>query len=183
MTAGDPTWRDAPDEPPPLPDDRPGRQPTPFGPGGRPWAGARAPLAALLVAGGLALLPIMFSDRAPGLLDRVSRRIERSLPWWLRTRVDGHLPEPDLAVHLLVYGGLALLVGLVAWSWASFVRGQVAIFVASVALELLQPVFATERTVQLSDVVGNATGQIVGALLAVALVAVWRSAERRRTPG
>ena len=149
---------------------------TAFGPGGRPTGGLRPYLAGLLVVGGLLAVPIMLSDAAPGFFDRVTDTIEeRWLPdvWW-DTVKPAVVPDADVAMHLVFFGGLALVVGLLSWSWRTFVLGQAAVAALGFALELLQPVFTSSRNIQLHDVVANLLGQAVGLLAALGLIALLR---------
>jgi len=124
----------------------------------------------------------MFADRAPGLLSALSKDIERSLPDFFRFTLKPKLPnpEPDLAVHLAVFSTCAVLVGLVCWSWWTFLVGQLLLFGGGVAIEILQPVVSSSRDVQVSDVAANVTGQVIGILLALALIGAWSLWTSRR---
>lgn len=152
-------------------------RPTPFGPGGRPTSGLRPYLAGLLLVLGLLTVPIMLSDRAPDLFDRVTDTIEeRWFPdvWW--DDVKPVLPEADVAMHLVFFGGLALVVGLLAWSWRTFWWGQLGVLALGVLVELAQPVVTSSRNIQVHDAVSNVAGQLVGIAVALAAVGLvrWR---------
>lgn len=152
---------------------------TPFGPGGRPFGGARPYLLGVVVLGGLAAVPIMLSDRAPDLFDRLTDWIEESFfpdVWWDNKDL---VPPGDVAMHLVLFGGLALAVGLMCWSWRTFALGQAGVLVGGLMLELLQPVFTDSRNVEVHDVVSNVAGQVAGMLAALALIAL--QARRRRS--
>lgn len=157
---------------------------TAFGPGGRPTGGLRPYLAGLLLLGAVLAVPIMLSDRAPDFFDRVTDTIEeRWFPdvWW--DDIKPLVPEADVAMHVLFFGGLALVVGLLSWSWRTFALGQLGVLALGTGLELLQPVFTTSRNIQLHDVVSNVGGQVLGigvALLAVQVLRWRRGAEGRR---
>ena len=127
----------------------------------------------LFGVGVIALVPIMLSDRAPALLRWLSRNIEEELPQRLRARMIGQLPEPDVAIHLLVYGGLAVLVALLAWSWWTLVLGQLLLFGGGIVVELSQGALTMRRSVETSDMIGNAVGQVTGFVVAFALIGAW----------
>jgi hypothetical protein len=155
---------------------------TPFGPGGAPREGIRpwvAGVAALLV---VALIPLMFADRAPDLLRAMSKDIEHALPDFFRFTLKPKLPnpEPDLAVHLAVFSSAAVLVGLVCWSWRTFLVGQLLVLGGGVAIEILQPVVSSSREVQMSDIAANVSGQVIGIFLALAAIGAWAWWERHR---
>lgn len=154
---------------------RPRSGSSPLGPGGRPFRGWRVvPL--LLSLGALAAnAVILLSDRAPGLLRRLSARIDAGVSRAAgatgvdvpggRVRVSGS----DFDVHVLIWAVVALLIGLAMWSWTSLVLGSATLFASSVALELAQRRYSNSRTVQFDDIVANA----VGILAATCLVAVF----------
>lgn len=120
---------------------------------------------------------ILLSDRAPGFLSRVSRRIDTGVSRAAgATGIDVpggdlHVPRSDFDVHVVIWAVAALLVGLAMWSWASLLLGNGLVFVGSVGLELAQSAFTTSRTVQLHDLLGNALGVFTGTC-AVAVYAV-----------
>ena len=157
---------------------------TPLGPGGRPLRGLRV-IPTLLVVGSMAAnAAILLSDRAPGLLRRLSARIDaggsRAADVASRARIS---TDSDFAVHVLIWSVATVLVGLAAWSWGSLLLGSVAVFASSLALEAAQHFVTTTRAVQAADVTGNALGVAAG-LAAVSLFAVlWRAfgVSRRRS--
>jgi hypothetical protein len=153
---------------------------SPLGPGGRPFRGWRA-LPFLLAVGALgANALILLSDRAPGLLSRIARRIDVGVARAAGaagvdvSRGDVPVPRSDFDVHVLIWGVAALLAGLAAWSWASLFLAEGAVFLASVALEAAQDVYSTSRSVQLSDLMGNAVGVLAGTGAVVAFALLWR---------
>ena len=154
---------------------------TAFGPGGRPTGGLRPYLAAVLAVAGLLAVPIMLSDQAPDFFDRVTDGIENSLPdiWW--DDVKPLVPAGDVVMHLVFFGGLALVVGLLAWSWRSFVLGQVGVLSLGILLELAQPLVTSSRNIEVHDIASNLLGQAVG--VAVALGCIQALSWRRRADG
>ena len=155
-------------------------RPPPLGPGGRPFRGWRAlPLLLSLVAGAVNTV-ILLSDRAPGLLRRLSARIDAGVSRAAgATGVDVPgtsvgVPRSDFDVHVLLWGVAALLVGLAAWSWFTLLLGSSAVFGTSVVLELAQERFTRLRTVQLHDVMGNAVGVVAGTCAVAAFALGWR---------
>jgi hypothetical protein len=155
---------------------------TPFGPGGHPTGGVRPYLLALLVLGGVVSVPLMLSDRAPDLFDRVTDAIEENVfpdLWW---EVKTIVPAGDVAMHVLFFAGLALVAGLLSWSWRTFVLGQVGVLAAGMALEVMQPVFTSSRNIQLHDVASNVGGQLAGMVAALGLIALVRRRRRSVAP-
>ncbi len=131
----------------------------------------------LLLLGSLAAnAAILLSDRAPGLLRRVSDRIDAGGSRAADVASRAHIStESDFAVHVLIWGLAAVLVGLAAWSWGSMLLGGALVFASSVVLEAAQRTLTTTRTVQADDVVGNALGVILGLAAVTAFALVWRA--------
>lgn len=159
---------------------------SPLGPGGRPFRGWRiVPL--LLALGALAAnAVVLLSDRAPGLLSRLSRRIDVAASRAADaagidvTRGDVPVPQSDFDVHVLIWAVAALLVGLATWSWVSLFLANGAVFVASIALELAQDVYSSSRAVQLSDLFANAVGILAGTAVVAVFGLLWRVTHPRR---
>ncbi|MDQ3898043.1 MAG: hypothetical protein M3326_12530 [Actinomycetota bacterium] len=130
---------------------------------------------------------LLLSDRAPGLLSRISRRIDAGVDRAANAAGvdvpggDVRVPQSDFGVHVVLWAVAALLVGLAMWSWLSLLLADGMVFATSVALELSQAVFTRSRNVQLSDVAGNATGILAGTLVVVAFALVWRATHPRPT--
>lgn len=152
----------------------------PLGPGGRPFRGWRVVPLLLSLAAFAANAVILLSDRAPGLLSRLSSRIDAGVHQAAGAAgvdVPGRslsVPQSDFDVHVVIWTVAALLVGLAMWSWASLVMGSAAVLVASVGLELAQPVFTASRTVQFGDLMGNVVGVATGTCAVTAFALVWR---------
>ncbi len=145
---------------------------TPLGPGGRPLRGLRA-IPTLLVLGSVAAnAAILLSDRAPGLLRRLSVKIDAGGSKAAGVASRAHISTDDFAIHVLIWGIAAVLVGLAAWSWGSMLFGGAAVLASSVGLEAGQRFFSTTRTVQAADVTANALGVAAG-LGAVAVLALF----------
>jgi hypothetical protein len=123
---------------------------------------------------------LLLSDRAPGLLRRISSRIDAGV-----SRAAGaagvdvsgrdvRVPRSDFDVHVLIWAVAALLVGLAAWSWLSLAIASATVFTASVALELAQRTYSNSRRVQFDDVVANGVGVVAGACLVAAFALAWK---------
>jgi hypothetical protein len=157
---------------------------TPLGPGGRPFRGWRVlPLLLSLGALGLNAL-ILLSDRAPGLFRRLSARIDAGVQRAAGAAgvdVPGsavRVPKSDFDVHVLIWGVAALLLGLAAWSWLSLFMASSTLFATSVVLEMAQGAYSRTRSVQFSDIVGNAVGVMVGTALVAAFSVAWMVSRR-----
>jgi hypothetical protein len=153
---------------------------TPFGPGGSPREGIRPWFAGLGVLGALALVPLVFADRVPGMLDRTSDSIENTFGDWYWDVIKPFFPRPDTAMHLLIFASAAMLVGLLCWSWRTFVIGQVVVLVVGLVVEVLQPTLTSSRNFQTHDIVSNLAGQAIGIASALAVIYGWAAWERRR---
>ena len=163
---------------------------TPLGPGGRPFRGLRV-LALLLSLGGLAAnAVILLSDRAPGLLRRVARRIDVEVDRAAGAAgvdVPGSagVPQSDFDVHAVMWCVAAVLVGLATWSWLSLFMAGSTVLASSVVLEMAQGAYSRTRSVQFSDVVGNTLGVMVGTGFVAAFSLAWMAGARlfrRRQP-
>ena len=152
----------------------------PLGPGGRPFRGWRVVPILLSLAAFAGNAVILLSDRAPGLLSRLSSRIDAGVHQAAGAAgvdVPGgsvRVPQSDFDVHVVIWTVAALLVGLAMWSWASLVTGSALVLATSVALELAQPVFTRSRTVQLGDLMGNLLGVVTGTCAVAAFALAWR---------
>ena len=157
---------------------------SPLGPGGRPFRGWRV-VPVLLSLGGFGVnLLVLLSDRAPGLLGRISARIDAGV-----SRAAGatgleapggdvRVPRSDFDLHVALWAVVAVLVGLASWSWLSLLVANTLVFSASLALELSQPFFTASRTVQREDLLGNAVGVLLGTGAAVGFALLWRIENR-----
>ena len=157
---------------------------TPLGPGGRPFRGLRVLPLLLSLAALAANAVILLSDRAPGLFRRLSARIDAEVQ-----RAAGaagvdvpdrglRAPQSDFDIHVLIWGVAALLVGLAAWSWLSLFMASSTLFASSVVLEMAQGAYSRTRSVQFSDIVGNALGVTVGTGLVAAFALTWMMGAR-----
>lgn len=162
--------------------DRPESEPilTPLGPGGRPFARWRAPLALLSVAVLVAVVTLMLSARAPGVVgevtERLSDRIRAEAPdagTRARQTLDRTgIEEKDTLAHIGLWGAATILVGLTMWSWRSLVVAVVVLAVGSTALELVQEMVTPSRISEWRDVGANLVGIGVGVAVVVALNSV-----------
>ncbi len=160
------------------------RRQSPLGPGGRPFRGWRI-VPVLLAALAFAVnAVVLLSDRAPGLLRRVSRRIDAGVDRAANaTGIDvpggsAQVPRSDFDVHVAIWAIAALLVGLAMWSWLSLLVGNGLVFGVSVALELAQAGYTRSRAVQLGDVAANAVGVVAGTLAVAAFAVALRLIRR-----
>ncbi|HVF14205.1 MAG TPA: hypothetical protein VM942_06365 [Acidimicrobiales bacterium] len=151
------------------------RRLTPLGPGGRPFARWR-PAAALLGAGATLVAAVLLtSDRAPGLLRRLSSRIDsgssRAAQLASETR-----PQSDFEIHILVWAGVTVLVGLAMWSSRSLLVSAMTVLATSVMAERAQLLLTSSREMQLGDVVANTIGVLTGLGLVsgLAILMGWR---------
>ena len=87
---------------------------------------------------------------------------------------DVPIPRSDFDVHVAIWAVAALLVGLAMWSWLSLFVVSGCLFAGSVALELAQAGYSRSRTVELSDLAGNAVGVLSGGVAVAAFAALWR---------
>lgn len=121
----------------------------------------------------------MLSDRAPGLTKqifgdfavRLSDRLNRSEQ--LGTLTEGRNPGNDAIVHIGVWAVATVLVGLALWRWSALAIAAVAIFAASIFIEVGQGRYTSSRAVELSDVAANGTGVALGSLAAAACYVAW----------
>ncbi len=158
----------------------------PLGPGGRPFRGWRVvPL--LLGLGACAVnVVLLLSDRAPGLLSRISRRIDAGVDRAAGAAgIDApgrnvQVPRSDFDVHVTIWAVAALLVGLATWSWLSLLLANATLFSASVALELAQAGYTRSRNVEPSDLAANAVGVLTGTMVVATFALLWRLTHPRR---
>ena len=155
------------------------RRAPPLGPGGRPFRGWRVVPLLLSLGAFVANAVILLSDRAPGLLSRLSSRIDAGVQraaGAAGVEVPGasvRVSRSDFDVHLAIWAVAALLVGLGMWSWASLVLGSAAVLATSVGLELAQQTYTRSRTVQFEDLLGNTLGVIIGTSAVAAFALAW----------
>ncbi len=140
-------------------------------PAHRPHAAIRAFAALLGVAVLLFNALLMLSDRAPGALRRVGgdfvRRLFDRIDASERAAdvlADPRLPESDAIVHIAVWAIAVALVGVAAWTWRGLLVGAVAVFAASLVVEVAQGRWSDTRAVEASDVRANAVGVVLGTI-------------------
>jgi hypothetical protein len=164
---------------------------TPLGPGGRPFARWR-PLAALLAVGMLAVAgAVLLSDRAPGVLDSVSDRLDAQLEERApearraaRDAVEGtRAEESDVLAHIGLWAAATALLGLATWSWPSLSATVILLVAASTGLELVQEELAPTRITERSDLAANLVGIALGLAAVIAVnAASGLPARIRRSP-
>lgn len=156
---------------------------TPLGPGGRPFARWRGPVALLALLALVAVAPLMLSARAPKAIsqagERVTERVRVESPEAAeaadaaRLRLErAGLDERDTLAHIGIWGAATLLVGLATWSWRSLIVAVVLIAVASTALEVFQETLSPTRITERSDVMANLVGIGLGLAVVVAMNSV-----------
>jgi hypothetical protein len=154
---------------------------TALGPGGRPftlWRALFSTVAALVLAGNTLL---MLSDRAPGILNRLSARLEGSERAPARLVTGTPVPESPATVHIAAWALAMVAVGMAMWSWRSLLVGGLALFAFSAVLEPAQELFTDTREMQMGDVASNALGIAAGAVVVMAVWSGLRWGLRNRT--
>lgn len=116
---------------------------------------------------------LMLSDRAPGLLQRLSDRIDA--PGSRVGRVTSLVPlsQSDTDVHIVAWGALMVAAGVVVWSWRALPLTAAVVFGLSVSVEIGQELFTDIRSFEVSDIVANAIGVALGVGVMVVLHLVW----------
>ena len=130
-----------------------------------------------LIAAGTALVSalVLMSDRAPGLLERLSSRIDagssRAADLASQTR-----PQSDFEIHIVVWAVITVVVGLTMWSNRSVLASAIVVLMASVVAERAQEALTISREMQLGDVVGNTIGVLagLGLVTGLAILMDWR---------
>ena len=77
--------------------------------------------------------------------------------------------EADEVAHLLGWGGLMVVVGLMFRSRRSISDLAVGVFAASVCIEFLQKFLTTSRSLEAEDISANALGVMVGLMMLVGI--------------
>lgn len=121
---------------------------------------------------------LMMSDRAPGVLRRLSDRIDTGGAGASRLASDPRLPEGDSLVHIGVWAVAAILVGFALWSWIGLIAGGAVVFGGSLVVEYSQERFATTRTTQVSDVYANGLGVVTGIAVVACCYVAWSALHR-----
>ncbi|MGV8978451.1 MAG: VanZ family protein [Cellulomonas sp.] len=126
--------------------------------------------AAILLAAVLTLSPLPVQDLAFTTIDRVLGVLHA---WGAPARLDRHVLE--LAANIALFVPLTLLAALLVpkRTWWLVLVGAV---LASLAVETVQARALPQRIGSLRDVLSNTLGAVIG----IALAAVWRAAGRRR---
>jgi hypothetical protein len=123
------------------------------------------------------------SDRAPGLLARLSSRIDagssRVADLASQTR-----PQSDFEIHILVWAVITVVVGLTMWSNRSVLASAIVVLMASVVAERAQEALTTSREMQLGDVAGNTIGVLagLGLVTGLAILMNWRDPDVSPAP-
>jgi hypothetical protein len=114
---------------------------------------------------------VLLSDRAPGLLRRLSDRLDVSALRMASTQPapPGRLPESDFMIHVAMWALATALVCLAMGATWSKVVAAGTVLAYSVAVEVAQGVYTFSRSPQRSDLTGNALGVAAGLAVAVSV--------------
>ena len=165
-----------------APSVRAAQRPSPLGPGGRPFARWR-PLAALFAAVALSgSAALLLSDRAPGLLRRLSARIDTGSSRAAQVAAAAR-PQSDFEIHVFAWGAVAVFVGLAMWSSRSLLVSAIGVLLLSLAVERAQDVLTQTRALEVADVVANLVGVSAGLGLVsgLAILFHWKDEPGRRS--
>ncbi len=154
---------------------------SPLGPGGRPFARWRPAMALVAVGTAMVGALVLMSDRAPGLLERLSRRIDagssRVASVASQTR-----PQSDFEIHIVLWAVITVVVGLTMWSNRSVLASAIVVLMASVVAERAQEALTASREMQLSDIVGNTVGVLAGLGLVTGLAILMGWVDQSEAP-
>ncbi len=101
------------------------------------------------------------SDRAPGLLRRLSDRVDVGSSRAAEIASQAR-PQSDFEIHVLLWAMVTVFVGLAMWSSRSLLVSTIAVLVLSIAVEFSQGVLTQTRDVQVADMVANVVGASAG---------------------
>lgn len=124
---------------------------------------------------------IMLSDRAPGVLrrlsagfaDRLSERLDTTAPRRLAT--DPRLPDSDLLVHIGLWAVAVILVGWALWTWAGLAIGASGVLALSFVVEVAQERMTSTRVFDPPDLVANTIGVALGTIVVAASYVAWNA--------
>lgn len=132
----------------------------------RTVAGTRLLWALAFVAGALAAVPLLLSDRAPQLVrDSV---IELQLADEVRRLSFGF--DPYLIAHMAMWGALAFVAVMAVRTTVPAWMAMVGVGVASFGSEVLQHAATRSRTFQYADLAANTVGIVAGTVAALLFV-------------
>ncbi len=134
----------------------------------RPPVAARALVAAATVAAGLVIVALSWSDRAPGLLSSAAGDDAHWLWDALNVRF-GFLPEVDAVAHIVMWGGLTLLLSMITWTYLGAILSGGLAAIASVAVEYGQQRYSSGRIFEVTDMLANGVGIAAGVAAAFVL--------------
>lgn len=144
------------------------------------WLRISVALVGLVVLAATAVL--MLADRAPGLLRRLSDRIDASATEVGRLSELVPVSRSDTDVHIAAWCILTLLFAFAIWAWWGVPLVGVAAFGLGVVTEVAQRLLTDNRDFQRSDIAANAVGVLLGLGVFVCVRAVWWAWSRRRSP-
>lgn len=147
----------------------------------RPPVALRALVALVGVAVVASNAAIMLSDRAPGLLrritlglaERISRRLDTRTPAALAR--DPRLPDGDMLVHIGVWAAATILVGWALWSWGGVLIGSAGVLMTSYVVEFMQERVTDTRVFDIGDLAANTLGVLLGAAVVAVSYLLWNT--------
>lgn len=123
----------------------------------------------------IAVLWFSLSERGHGVVFDAAdgaRIVVRDVEDRLDTNIADRSDVPwaaDEVAHLLGWGGLMLVTGLLFRSRRSISDLAVGVFAASIGIEFLQKFMTTSRSLEAEDISANALGVMVGLMMLVAI--------------
>ena len=121
---------------------------------------------------------VLLSDRAPGLLERISRRIDVGSSRAAQLASQAR-PQSDFEIHIVLWAVITVVVGLTMWSNRSVLASAIVVLMGSVAAERAQEALTVSREMQLSDVVANTIGVLagLGVVTGLAILLGWKDSD------
>lgn len=146
----------------------------------RPWWLLRGMVGLAAVGAILFTIALMWSDRAPGLVefflhDRAQALWDRIDPQRLGDVQRSDLPRTDFMVHIAVWGTVSGLVFVATWTWRSLVLGSGALAVLSYLIEIGQGRYSSTRHVDITDAFANTVGIAAAAVVAAILFVAYNA--------
>lgn len=124
------------------------------------------------------------SDRAPGLLRRLSARIDAGSSGAAQLASQAR-PQSDFEIHVVLWTIVTVFVGLAMWSSRSLLASAGGVLVLSVAAERAQGILTQTRDLQAADLVANFVGVSAGLGLVsgLAILLGWQDEPRQLPSG
>ncbi len=132
----------------------------------RPPIATRVLALVAAAAVGFVILAVMWSDRAPGVLSAAAGD-EAHLLWDRINRSGQPVPGSDAVAHIVMWGGMTLLLSMVSWTYLGTVFTGGLVLLGSVAVEVGQQRFSQDRRFEITDLAANFVGVTIGVAAAV----------------